>query len=325
MPYSAPQQSCSRRQAQSTVSIRDKDITFQRFKIASRLQVKHHLLAQVDEQYTDFMYNTANMLLRSAVFTAGSLAISARAQSSSSASVTIEASHGGAGSGLTNTTITVPLNTTYSDPALDTVSSLYLTGATGSAVESITCTPYRYANGTGAGGLPFTYGAPSRLSTNTVQVGSIVCVSSASSTTSSNGTGVAATLSSISATSSAYTNASTSSTTSLSSSTSTASGSASTTPLVGVGMTSTLLTTIIPSAGASNTLPITSTITSVVGAPTGTPPTVTTTPSAQSASSSTTTSAAAGLSTGNAADSLPVTEGAWFGLAIAALGLAMMA
>ncbi|KAI1143542.1 hypothetical protein F5Y05DRAFT_368952 [Hypoxylon sp. FL0543] len=94
-----------------------------------------------------------------------------------SAIINVEASHGGAGNGLTNTTITVPIDTTYTNPAdLNAVSTLYLVGSTpGVAVDSITCTPYKSTDGTGSHGLPFTSKTPSRLSTNTVQVGSIVC------------------------------------------------------------------------------------------------------------------------------------------------------
>lgn len=96
------------------------------------------------------------------------------------AMITIEASHGGAGSGLANTSIEVPLNTRYQSPALDSVSTLYLTGADRASLESITCTPYRNGNLTGSSGLPFTSSTPSRLSINTVQVGSLFCNSSGS-------------------------------------------------------------------------------------------------------------------------------------------------
>ncbi|KAI0842195.1 hypothetical protein F5Y06DRAFT_259224 [Hypoxylon sp. FL0890] len=93
-----------------------------------------------------------------------------------SAIINVEASHGGAGNDLTNNTITVPIDTTYTNPpVLDTVSTLYLIGATGVSSDSITCTPYKSADGTGDHGLPFTSKTPSFLSTNTVQVGSIVC------------------------------------------------------------------------------------------------------------------------------------------------------
>jgi hypothetical protein len=90
--------------------------------------------------------------------------------------VTVEASHGGAGSDLTNTTISVPIGAPYTDEALDAVSTLYLTGASsGLSADGVTCTPYKNADGTGAGGEPFDINTPSLLSTNTVVVGSIAC------------------------------------------------------------------------------------------------------------------------------------------------------
>ncbi|KAI4602818.1 hypothetical protein KJ359_008038 [Pestalotiopsis sp. 9143b] len=92
------------------------------------------------------------------------------------ATIVIEASHGGAGSDLTNTTISVPIGPVYTnEQALAEVSTLYLTGADGVDVTTVTCTPYKAENGTGTGGLPFTSSKPSYLSTNTVVVGSIVC------------------------------------------------------------------------------------------------------------------------------------------------------
>ncbi|OTA64658.1 hypothetical protein K449DRAFT_392769 [Hypoxylon sp. EC38] len=94
-----------------------------------------------------------------------------------SAYINVEASHGGAGNGLTNNTISVPIDTTYTNPTyLNAVSTLYLIGASeGVPVDSITCTPYQSTDGTGTHGLPFNSKTPSYLSTNTVQVGSIVC------------------------------------------------------------------------------------------------------------------------------------------------------
>ncbi|KAF2215431.1 hypothetical protein CERZMDRAFT_94842 [Cercospora zeae-maydis SCOH1-5] len=96
---------------------------------------------------------------------------------SQSLHVVVETSHGGAGSGLINTTVTVPLNTIYTDPALDAVSTLYLTQAEGVDLSSVTCTPFRNANATGDAGVPFNSTSPSRVSTNTVQIGSLVCTS----------------------------------------------------------------------------------------------------------------------------------------------------
>ncbi|KAH8680578.1 hypothetical protein BX600DRAFT_1021 [Xylariales sp. PMI_506] len=112
----------------------------------------------------------------------------ALADTQPSAIITVATSHGGADSNLTNQTITVPIGSTpYTDSsALNAVSTLYLTGANGVSVDSITCTPYQATNGTGTGGLPFTSGTPSYLSTNTVVVGSIVCLSSDTTTITTN-------------------------------------------------------------------------------------------------------------------------------------------
>lgn len=99
--------------------------------------------------------------------------------------VIIEASHGGAGNGLTNTSITVPLNIYYTDPKLDAVSTLYLTQANDVALDAVTCTPYRNANASGSAGLPFNSTTPSFISTNTQQIGSLFCTSSTSNSTSS--------------------------------------------------------------------------------------------------------------------------------------------
>ncbi|KAK5707509.1 hypothetical protein LTR97_000043 [Elasticomyces elasticus] len=276
------------------------------------------------------------MLFKSTLIATCGLAVSSLAQI---ADVTITASHGGAGNGLTNTTVIVPLGTPYTNSALDTVSYLYLTGANGAALEDITCQAYVYPNGTGAAGQPFTHISPALLSTNTVIVGSLVCSSSGSTSSSSSSSAFSTsstTLLGYNATAVLPTPSSSSSTTlstltSLSGAvTSTTSASISTTtpgslPNSAVsGVTSTLLTTTIMSAGPSGTSPITSTITSVVGAApvSGSSPT-TISAAGESGAASSTISAAPGLSTGNAADSLPVTEGAWFALAIAALGLAM--
>lgn len=99
--------------------------------------------------------------------------------------VIIEASHGGAGNGLTNNSITVPLSTYYTDPKLDAVSTLYLTQASDVELDAVTCTPYRNANGSGSAGLPFNSTRPSFISTNTEQIGSVFCISSAGNSTSS--------------------------------------------------------------------------------------------------------------------------------------------
>ncbi|KAI1854017.1 hypothetical protein JX265_003660 [Neoarthrinium moseri] len=121
--------------------------------------------------------------MRTSVILASAAALAGTALATPSAKITVEASH----SGINNTSkevITVPIGPVYTNSqALAAVSKLSLTGADGVALESITCTPYHATNGTGSGGLPFTSSKPSLLSTNTVQVGSIVCkVTSGSST-----------------------------------------------------------------------------------------------------------------------------------------------
>lgn len=127
--------------------------------------------------------------------TAATCLVLAASVAAQTATITIEASHGGAGNGLTNTTIEVPLKTRYTNPALDAVSTLYLTAAEGVNLDSITCTPYRYNNLTGAGGLPFTSTTPSFLSTNTVQVGSLLCNTTSDTSSTSTTASVTSTLS----------------------------------------------------------------------------------------------------------------------------------
>lgn len=77
-----------------------------------------------------------------------------------------------------NTTICGTIGTLITDASLDRVSELHLVAAEGVPVETVTCTPYLYADGTGRRGLPFFEGNPSLLSLNTVVVGSIYCSSS---------------------------------------------------------------------------------------------------------------------------------------------------
>lgn len=102
----------------------------------------------------------------------------AQAQKLPAAIVVIEASHGGAGQDLTNQTVTIPLTNTYvNHTALDAVSTLYLIDARGVPVDSVSCTPFKHEDGTGKGGKTFDSLTPSYLSTNTVPVGSIVCIS----------------------------------------------------------------------------------------------------------------------------------------------------
>ncbi|KAI0439990.1 hypothetical protein F4803DRAFT_529163 [Xylaria telfairii] len=87
------------------------------------------------------------------------------------ATVVIETAHGGAYNDRTNKTITVPIGPVYvNTEALAAVSTLYLLGP-----DTVTCTPYKAQDGTVNGGLPFSVGHPSLLSTNSVVVGSLVC------------------------------------------------------------------------------------------------------------------------------------------------------
>ncbi|KAK5114591.1 hypothetical protein LTR85_010168 [Meristemomyces frigidus] len=256
------------------------------------------------------------MLSRTILLAAAVFAASALAQET--AGVTIEASHGGAGSGLTNTTITIPLNTTYTNVALDEVSYLFLTSATGVPLESITCTPHLYANGTGAAGDPFTSSQFSALSTNTVQVGSITCVSTSGDTSSvsssASSTGTAISVPTISNGTALLTTASLS-----------ASATSSTVEVVSTvsDATSTFLTTIPASSAATSQQ---STVTSVMTASDGgsSPTSASATgDSASVQSASSTSSASASLSSDNAARRLALSELVWPGLAVGALGLAM--
>ncbi|KAF7532961.1 hypothetical protein G7054_g7475 [Neopestalotiopsis clavispora] len=126
--------------------------------------------------------------MRASTLIASVAAIAGTAYASPQAIISVESPHGGANSAASNQTIYVPLNTVYTDPKnLYQVSKLYLTGAKDAAVETITCNSYQGTDGTGAGGKTFSFGTPSFLSTNSVQVGSIVCKST-SSTTSIGGT-----------------------------------------------------------------------------------------------------------------------------------------
>ncbi|KAK4540143.1 hypothetical protein LTR36_009729 [Oleoguttula mirabilis] len=263
------------------------------------------------------------MLSQTILLAASAFAASALAQQT--AGITIEASHGGAGSDLTNTTITVPLNMTYTNAALNEVSNLYLTSASGVPLESITCTPHLYANGTGEAGLAFTSSEPSLLSTNTVQVGSITCVST---TTSSSDTSAAASASSGATSTAASTGTAIAiptiqnGTALLTTASLTASTTSSASEIVSTvsDAISTFLTTV-PAAAASGTSQQ-STITSVMTASdSATAPTSATATSAQSASSTSSTSAS--LTSGNAAGRLSLADFVWPGLAVGALGLAM--
>ncbi|KAI7219463.1 hypothetical protein KC333_g2977 [Hortaea werneckii] len=271
------------------------------------------------------------MYSKAALLAVGAFATTAFAQS---ASVTITASHGGAGNGLTNTTITVPLGSLYTNAALDEVSYLYLTGSNDAVLESITCTPHRYANGTGEAGRPFTSSSPSLLSTNTVKVGSLTCVATDSSDanatpgiSSSSNTGMP-TSSSVAATSAPASNGTNPSLTTLSATPSSSEGGDATGAVATSPMTSTFLTTISgTSSEDGQTSAHQSTVTSVMSASGST--TVTSTlddGAAETAASETTStsSAPASLSAENGAPKLSFGEAIWSGLAVGALGLAMV-
>ncbi|KAI1874578.1 hypothetical protein JX265_004786 [Neoarthrinium moseri] len=125
--------------------------------------------------------------MRASAIVATAAAIASTAYAAPSATIFVE-TKGVAGGGFGNVSITVPIDTVYTNQkALSQVGTLYLTAADGVPVQSVTCTPYQGTDGTGSGGKPFTFGTPSRLSTNVVQVGSIVCKLT-SSTTSIGGT-----------------------------------------------------------------------------------------------------------------------------------------
>ncbi|RMZ05733.1 hypothetical protein D0860_05841 [Hortaea werneckii] len=267
------------------------------------------------------------MYSKAALLAAGAFATTAFAQS---ASVTITASHGGAGNGLTNTTITVPLGSLYTNAALDEVSYLYLTGASDAVLESITCTPHRYANGTGEAGRPFTSSSPSLLSTNTVKVGSLTCVASdsddanATAGTSSN-TAIATSSSVAAASNSTNPTMTTSSATPSSTEDEGATGAAA----AASPKTSTFLTTISGTSsedGQTSAQQQQSTVTSVMSASGSTTVTSALDDAAATAASETTStsSAPASLSTDNAAPRLTFGEAVWPTLAVGALGLAMV-
>ncbi|KAI7265231.1 hypothetical protein KC345_g8531 [Hortaea werneckii] len=266
------------------------------------------------------------MYSKAALLAAGACATTACAQS---ASVTITASHGGAGNGLTNTTITVPLGSLYTNAALDEVSYLYLTDASEAVLESITCTPHRYANGTGEAGRPFTSSSPSLLSTNTVKVGSLTCVASDSddanaTADTSSSTAMATSSSVVAASNSTNPSMTTSSATSSSTEDEGATGAAAASP-----KTSTFLTTISGTSsedGQTSAQQQQSTVTSVMSASGSTTVTSALDGAAATAASETTSTspAPASLSTDNAAPRLTFGEAVWQGLAVGALGVAMV-
>ncbi|KAH8900956.1 hypothetical protein GQ53DRAFT_863764 [Thozetella sp. PMI_491] len=79
-----------------------------------------------------------------------------------------------------STTIFVPLGTIYTDEkVLATVSKLSLVDLSGGQpLNTITCQAYKDTEATEPAGNAFTSTAPALLSTNSVQVGSIKCLSS---------------------------------------------------------------------------------------------------------------------------------------------------
>jgi len=116
------------------------------------------------------------MTMFTSLLTAALLASTTLAQTlSRTAIVTIQRSRGGAGNGLTNTTITIPIGEPYTGDELEAVSSLYVTGGTGVPLSSISCQAFQDADAQVLGGNAFTSVRPALLSTNTVQVGSILC------------------------------------------------------------------------------------------------------------------------------------------------------
>ncbi|KAI2629632.1 hypothetical protein GGR54DRAFT_635817 [Hypoxylon sp. NC1633] len=107
---------------------------------------------------------------------ASAIAFASLALASPVAVINVEAYSSG-GVDPTNSTILAPVGGVYTNSGdLNKVSNLYLIGTTdGLAVERVYCVPYSATDGTGVHGLPFNSTTPSKLSTNTVVVGSIVC------------------------------------------------------------------------------------------------------------------------------------------------------
>ncbi|KAK6221504.1 hypothetical protein LQW54_001276 [Pestalotiopsis sp. IQ-011] len=127
--------------------------------------------------------------MRTSTFIASAAALAGTVYATPSAVISVEFHDNGA---LKNTSVTVPIGTVYTDPKnLYQVSTLYLSSAVDADVNSITCTPFQNNHGTGAGGKDFSYGNPSLLSTNSVQVGSIVCRLTSSTTSIASGTATA--------------------------------------------------------------------------------------------------------------------------------------
>ena len=91
--------------------------------------------------------------------------------------IVIESSHSCLGEHLSNQTVTIPLTTTYVNrTTLRAVSALYLVDAQGVPLDSISCTPFVHESGVDSCGMTFDSTTPSLFSTNPVQIGSIVCI-----------------------------------------------------------------------------------------------------------------------------------------------------
>lgn len=218
-----------------------------------------------------------------------------------SASVTIETSHSGAGNDLTNETITVPLNTVYTNDALNDVSYLFLTSATGVNISDVSCTPYLYSNGTGDAGNSFNSTSPAYLSTTDVQVGSLVCSddnsTTAVTTSSTSGSAATSTIAAISSSSSSSNLSSTSNSTM-------------------AHVTSTFITTM---SATSNGTTARSTVTSIAIIAAST-----VADSATTTGTSTTSSTAASLASGAAAGGLELSGTVAQFLALLGFGIAFV-
>ncbi|KAK4965205.1 hypothetical protein LTR66_012187, partial [Elasticomyces elasticus] len=83
---------------------------------------------------------------------------------------------GGPGGSSTNTSMSVPLNTTWT--STPSVSTLSLVAAYGVPLDSVTCMVYKSADATGTPVRTFNSATEVHLSTNVVQIGSLVCTSS---------------------------------------------------------------------------------------------------------------------------------------------------
>ncbi|KAK4994529.1 hypothetical protein LTR66_005463 [Elasticomyces elasticus] len=83
---------------------------------------------------------------------------------------------GGPGGSSTNTSMSVPLNTTWTNTP--SVTTLSLVAAYGVPLDSVTCMIYQSTDATGTPVRTFNSVTSAGLSTNTVTIGSLVCTSS---------------------------------------------------------------------------------------------------------------------------------------------------